>query len=70
MANKHEVTEDYWTFNDPFHFILNVAVGGNWPGNPDQTTVFPQFMAIDYIKVYEDTNPDSIDGEEVWELIM
>ncbi len=67
VANRDEVTEKYWTFDDPFHFLLNVAVGGNWPGSPDETTVFPQFMAIDYIRVYEDTNPDSIDGEEVWE---
>ena len=40
-------------FNDPFFFILNVAVGGNWPGYPDETTVFPQFMAVDYVRVYQ-----------------
>jgi hypothetical protein len=34
-------------------FILNVAVGGNWPGPPDQTTVFPQHMIVDYIRVYQ-----------------
>lgn len=39
------------------HFIiLNVAVGGNWPGYPDPTTVFPQYMYIDYVRVYKDTS--------------
>lgn len=37
----------------PQFFIFNVAVGGNWPGNPDQTTVFPQNMIVDYIRVYQ-----------------
>jgi beta-glucanase (GH16 family) len=34
-------------------FIMNVAVGGNWPGPPDATTLFPQHMIVDYIKVYQ-----------------
>ena len=33
--------------------ILNVAVGGNWPGNPDATTVFPQTMFVDYVRVFQ-----------------
>jgi beta-glucanase (GH16 family) len=33
--------------------ILNIAVGGNLPGNPDATTVFPQKMEIDYVRVYQ-----------------
>jgi beta-glucanase (GH16 family) len=41
-----------WVFNQPFFIILNVAVGGNWPGNPDATTVFPQQMLVDYVRVY------------------
>ncbi len=40
-------------FNQRFHLLLNVAVGGNWPGSPDETTVFPQEMVIDYVRVYE-----------------
>lgn len=40
-------------FNDPFFFIFNIAVGGNWPGYPDETTLFPQFMAVDYVRVYQ-----------------
>jgi beta-glucanase (GH16 family) len=42
-----------WVFNRPFFIILNVAVGGGWPGNPDATTVFPQQMLVDYVRVYK-----------------
>lgn len=35
-------------------FIFNVAVGGNWPGSPDATTVFPQRMIVDYVRVFQD----------------
>lgn len=38
--------------HDPFYIILNTAVGGDWPGNPDDTTVFPQYHDIDYVRVY------------------
>jgi beta-glucanase (GH16 family) len=44
-----------WVFDHEFFIILNVAVGGNWPGNPDATTVFPQSMYVDYVRVYERT---------------
>lgn len=40
-------------FDQPFHIIMNVAVGGNWPGSPDETTVFPQRMEVDYVRVYQ-----------------
>lgn len=42
-----------WVFDHPFFMILNVAVGGGWPGNPDATTVFPQTMEVDYVRVYQ-----------------
>jgi beta-glucanase (GH16 family) len=41
-----------WAFDHDMFLLLNVAVGGNWPGNPDQTTVFPQQMLVDYVRVY------------------
>jgi beta-glucanase (GH16 family) len=41
-------------FRQPFFFIFNVAVGGNWPGNPDATTLFPQQMEVDYIRVFQE----------------
>ncbi|MDQ0116611.1 carbohydrate binding domain-containing protein [Paenibacillus harenae] len=40
-------------FDRDFFMQLNLAVGGNWPGNPDPSTVFPQKMLVDYIRVYE-----------------
>ena len=42
-----------WIFDHPFFLILNFAVGGGWPGSPDSTTVFPQTMLIDYVRVYK-----------------
>ena len=39
-------------FNERFHLLLNVAVGGNWPGEPDETTKFPVQMEVDYVRVY------------------
>ncbi|MFN2578769.1 MAG: family 16 glycosylhydrolase [Pyrinomonadaceae bacterium] len=42
-----------WVFDHPFFIILNVAVGGGWPGNPDTTTIFPQQMQVDYVRVYK-----------------
>jgi len=39
-------------FHNDFFIILNVAVGGNWPGSPNATTEFPQTMQVDYIRIY------------------
>src|ERR1017187_7491269 len=41
-----------WVYDHPFFLILNVAVGGGWPHNPDETSVFPQTMLVDYVRVY------------------
>ncbi|MCR5889132.1 glycoside hydrolase family 16 protein [Hymenobacter sp. J193] len=40
-------------FNNPFFMILNVAVGGNFDGNPNGSTVFPQQMRVDYVRFYQ-----------------
>jgi beta-glucanase (GH16 family) len=42
-----------WVFNKPFFLLLNLAVGGKWPGDPDQTTMFPAVMVVDYVRVYQ-----------------
>lgn len=42
-----------WVFDHDFFILLNVAVGGYWPGNPDTTTEFPQTMLVDYVRVYQ-----------------
>lgn len=41
-----------WVFDHDFFLLLNVAVGGSWPGSPDATTTFPQEMKVDYVRVY------------------
>jgi beta-glucanase (GH16 family) len=41
-----------WVYDHPFFLLLNVAVGGVWPGYPDATTAFPQRMLVDYVRVY------------------
>jgi len=59
----YQTQADWWTeggpypapFDQRFHLILNVAVGGNWPGKPDSSSTFPQTMAVDYVRVYEKT---------------
>jgi beta-glucanase (GH16 family) len=49
---RSQVTTPY-PFDNPFFFIFNIAVGGSWPGNPDATTIFPQRMVVDYIRVFQ-----------------
>lgn len=39
-------------FDQPFHLIVNLAVGGNWPGPPDESTPFPARLEVDYLRVY------------------
>ena len=45
-----------WVFDHPFYIILNVAVGGEWPGPPDSTTAFPEAMLVDFVRVYKAQN--------------
>ena len=40
-------------FDQPFFLVVNLAVGGNWPGPPDESTVFPQRLVLDYVRVFE-----------------
>ena len=41
-----------WVYDHPFFVILNLAVGGSWPGSPDESTILPQRMLTDYVRVY------------------
>jgi beta-glucanase (GH16 family) len=52
-ANKADFGTNTYPFNEQFYFIINLAVGGQWPGNPDAGTTFPQWMIVDYIRVYQ-----------------
>jgi beta-glucanase (GH16 family) len=42
-----------WVYDHPFFIVLDVAVGGSWPGYPDDTSSFPQKMLVDYVRVYK-----------------
>jgi len=51
--NKNKSYKE-WPFDKPFHLIMNIAVGGNWGGKHGvDSTIFPQKMAVDFVKVYE-----------------
>jgi beta-glucanase (GH16 family) len=47
----------HWAFDHPFYLLLDLAVGGNWPGAPDEHTVFPSQMLVDYVRVYRRGKP-------------
>ena len=51
--NNTQMNGQPYPFNAPFFFIMNIAVGGNWPGYPDATTQFPQTMMVDYVRVFQ-----------------
>ncbi|MFJ4427177.1 discoidin domain-containing protein [Streptomyces bobili] len=53
--DKDEVerTRGPWIFDHPHYLILNLAVGGDWPGPTDATTPFPSRMLVDYVRVYQ-----------------
>ena len=46
-------TRGNWVFDQPFWLLLNIAVGGTWPGSPDGGSVFPQRLYVDYVRVYQ-----------------
>lgn len=50
-----DVAGNRWVFDHPFYILLDLAVGGDWPGNPDQHTKFPARMLVDYVRVYQRT---------------
>lgn len=56
IANNINGTDE---FHKPFFILFNLAIGGNWPGNPDGSTPFPAKMYVDYVRVYQhgDNNP-------------
>jgi beta-glucanase (GH16 family) len=51
--NTVENTRGAWIYDHPFYIILNLAVGGDWPGAVDGTTPFPSQMLVDYVRVYQ-----------------
>jgi len=57
-----DIAPNAWPFDQDFHLIFNLAVGGHWPGAPDTTTSFPQTMEVEYVRVYNGFFP-SIAGK-------
>lgn len=62
VDNAHYFTASSWytnggeypaPFDRPFNMVLNLAIGGTWPGDPDLNTTFPQQLLIDYVRVYQ-----------------
>ncbi|GAB4200127.1 MAG: hypothetical protein OHK0022_20980 [Roseiflexaceae bacterium] len=60
IQNSVNSTEE---FHKPFFLLLNLAIGGNWPGSPNSSTAFPATMRVDYVRVYQQgtaTNPTPV----------
>lgn len=69
---KEDTKPYHWPFDEEFYFIFNLAVGGNWPGDPldedgseGDATVFPQVLELDYVRVYEGVFPRIVGKSEV-----
>jgi len=62
VDGEHYQTQTQWyttngefpaPFDQRFHLLFNLAVGGNWPGSPDNSTIFPQQLLVDYVRVFK-----------------
>jgi beta-glucanase (GH16 family) len=53
FSNDGEDDPATWPFDKRFHLLLNVAVGGDWPGDPTPETEFPKSMVVDYVRVFQ-----------------
>ena len=56
-----------WVFDKRFYVLLNLAIGGPWPGNPNATTTFPQQMEVDYVRVYQNIGDVPLVGKTLVE---
>ncbi|MFI7005403.1 ricin-type beta-trefoil lectin domain protein [Streptomyces sp. NPDC050145] len=57
-----DIGSNQWAFNKPFFLILNLAVGGDWPGDPDASTSFPQQLVVDYVHVSTSSTGQAVKG--------
>lgn len=58
---QEEVPGGRWPFDAPFFILMNLAIGGLWPGEPDSTTTFPQRLVVDYVRVWAQTSATPIE---------
>ena len=60
---RNPVLTDGEPFDQNFHLLLNVAVGGDWPGSPDADTEFPVEMEVDFVRIWECTEtPETLEA--------
>ncbi len=64
-ANPSDVAPNDFPFDHPFFMILNVAVGGNFGGPVGGSVSFPKQMLVDYVRVYEETSPITLNPEQL-----
>jgi beta-glucanase (GH16 family) len=57
-----------WVVDDPFFLLLNLAIGGDWPGSPDATTPFPLRMLVDYVRVHAWEGDDGATAEPAYAI--
>jgi beta-glucanase (GH16 family) len=60
-----DIAPENWPYDERFHILLNLAVGGNFPGSPDASTVFPQTLEVDYVRVYDGNRPHITGSRQV-----
>src|SRR5690606_11405960 len=53
-----------WVFDQPFFLLLNVAVGGGWPGSADAGSTFPQRMYVDWVRVHQNVERRRRNGSQ------
>lgn len=59
---RDDVPQGGWVFDRPFFLLVNLAIGGIWPGEPDPSTPFPAELVVDYVRVYELPGVQSVSG--------
>ena len=64
-VTKTQIGSSNWPFNKDFYVILNLAVGGNWPGSPNGSTVFPSAIEVDWVRVYQRNTHIKMSGSEI-----
>jgi beta-glucanase (GH16 family) len=67
IKHPEDIAPHAWPFDQDFHFVLNLAVGGDWPGAPDANTSFPQTMEVEYVRVFDGFLPSLTGKREVEE---
>lgn len=59
IYNRQSIA-DIPEMHKPYYLLLNIALGGSWPGDPDDTTILPQFMYVDYVRYYRKKIDDKL----------